>query len=194
MSRKSTITIAVGLLIFTATHLISNLVLNTIAPPPSVETSAYTQERIERLQLAETIQTTFQFVEILELLVAGALAYQWRKSGIPDQSKTDDREEDQKKTFSTLVRVSVITGIVAFATSYIALLFDVFVFNLYGGLGSNVIICPGIPAGLFGMLGGAFWYKTKKKSSFAPIDLIPLTLIGIVAGIIPGACVNLLPQ
>jgi magnesium-transporting ATPase (P-type) len=193
MSQKSSITIVVGLLVFVAILVVSIFIfVATAASGPEIMASP--QKQVEKLRLAETIQTTFIFIAVLELSITGVLAYQWRRSDIPHRPYTDEREENKRETTSMLVRFSVITGIIAFVTSYIASLLDVFVFEIYGGLNLLNLICAGIPAGLLGMLGGFIWRKGKKKSKFTPIDLFPLILIGIIAGIIPGACIKLLPQ
>jgi hypothetical protein len=174
--------------------VVSILILGAIAPAPAADITAYTQERIERSQLAQTIHTTFLFIRVLELVITGVLAYQWRKSDIPNPPSADDQEESQKETSSTLVWFSAFAGIIAFVTSYVAALLDVFVFDVYGGLNSNTLICLDIPAGLFGALGGIIWHKVRRKSKFTPIDLVPLTLIGFLAGRIPNAFIQLLGQ
>jgi len=193
MSQKSIITIVVGLIVFVATLIISIIMFVAIAAS-GTESIASPQKQVEKLGLAESVQTTLLYFAVLELSITGVLAYQWRKSDLSQRPYADDHEESQRKTTASLVRFSVFTGIAAFFTSYAASLFDVFVFDIYRGLNLLTFLCSGIPAGFLGMLGGFIWSKGIKKSNLTPIELIPFVLIGIVAGIIPGACMKLLPQ
>ena len=193
MSRKSILTLVIGLLVFAATIVVSNLIFTATAPS-SAEIMASPQTQIEKLQKAETVHTTFLFIAIVELLVAGMLAYQWRKTDIPQQANNNDQTDNHKASLSTLVQFSVYTGTIAFVTSYVAVLLDVFVFKVYGGVGSHILLCPGIPAGLLGVLGGIAWLRIKWKSKSTLFRLVSLLLVGIAAGILPYAFIMMLPQ
>jgi len=193
MRKRSKTTIIIGLLVFTAT-LAAALIIFIISAASGPEIMASPQRQVERYQAAQTILTTFLFVAALELIITGMLAYQWRKSGIPHQPPPDDHDENQKGARSKWVRFTVLTGVIAFATSYVAALLDVFVFDVYGGLSPNMLICTGTPAVLFGSLGGFIWGTVRRRSRLIPIDWVVLIIIGILAGVIPGACVKLLPQ
>ncbi len=193
MSRKSILTIVIGVVVFAATLVVSNVIFASTAPS-SAEIMASPQTQIEKLQLAGIVQTTFLFIAIVELLTAGMLAYQWRKTAIPHQANSKDQTDNHKASLSTLVQFSVYTGTIAFVTSYVALLLNVFIFEAYGGVGSHSLICPGIPAGLLGVLGGIAWLRIKWKSKSTLFRLVSLLLVGIAAGILPGACIMLLPQ
>ena len=190
MSRRSILTIVVGLLVFAVTLLVSNWV--TISRREALQSSGLDlQTRVEEMQLTDTIQTSFIFLEVVELMLTGLLAFLWRGSKSPG---VDGPGEGRKGTSSTLVWFSMGAGILAFITSYISSLLDAIVFDAYGGFGSRVLACMGIPAGIFGILGGLAWYGIRRKHGFARYDIVPLIVIGILAGLIPGACVKLLPQ
>lgn len=193
MSQKSIITIIVGFVVFVATLVLSMFMFVAIAASEP-EIMASPQKQAEKLGLAKSIQTTLLYMAVVELSITGVLAYQWRRSDIPHRTYADDREVGQKENTSSPVRLTVITGIIAFVTSHAVSLFDVFVFDIYGDLNLLTLICSGIPAGFLGMLGGFFWPKVIKKSNLTLIDLVPLIVIGVIAGIIPGACIKLLPQ
>ena len=193
MSRRSILTIVVGLLIFAVTLLVSNWV--TISRREALSSSGLDlQTRVEEMQLTDTIQTSFIFLEVVELMLTALLAFLWRGSEIPQSPGMDGPVEGRKGTSSTLVWFSMVPGILAFIASYISSLLDVFVFDVYGGMGSRALACTGIPAGIFGILGGLAWYGIRRKHGFARYDIVPLIVIGILAGLIPGACVKLLPQ
>lgn len=193
MSRRSILTIIVGLLVFAATLLISNwVILSRMEALPS--SGLDPQTRVEQLQLTDTIHTSFIFIEVVELMLTGFLAFLWRGSKNPQSPGVDGPTEGRKGTSSTLVWFSMVPGILAFIANYISSLLDVFVFDVYGGIGSRALACTGIPAGIFGILGGLAWYGLRRKHGFARYDIVPLIMIGILAGLIPGACMKLLPQ
>ena len=193
MSRRSVLTIVVGLLVFAATLLVSNwVIISRMEALPS--SGLDPQTRVEQLQLTDTIHTSFIFLEVVELMLTALLAFLWRRPVNPQSPGVDGPAEGRKGTSSTLVWFSMGAGILAFITSYISSLLDAIVFDAYGGFGSRVLACMGIPAGIFGILGGLAWYGIRRKHGFARYDIVPLIVIGILAGLIPGACVKLLPQ
>jgi hypothetical protein len=190
MSRRSILTIVVGLLVFAVTLLVSNWV--TISRREALPSSGLDlQTRVEEMQLTDTIQTSFIFIEVVELMLTGLLAFLWRGSKSPG---VDGPGEGRQGTSSTLVWFSMFPGILAFIANYISSLLDVFVFDVYGGIGLGGLRCTGVPAVFFGILGGLAWYGLRRKHGFARYDIVPLIVIGILAGLIPGACVKLLPQ
>lgn len=114
-------------------------------------------------------------------------------SDTPQRLNTDDRQDNQKRAFPTLARFSGISGSSAIITSFAVLFLDL-ASGEYGGVRPIVLLCLGLPAGVFGMLGGMVWYRIRRKSKFVPVDMIALVLIGLVTGIIPFTCIKLLPQ
>ena len=105
----------------------------------------------------------------------------------------DAVEEGQGGAASSSVRLAAFVGATAIATSYSALLIDL-ASGEYGGVGLGALVCMGVPAGVFGTLGGLLWSKMAKRRGRLVPNVIPLILIGVLSGIIPGVCMRLLPQ
>ena len=74
------------------------------------------------------------------------------------------------------------------------MLLEVFVLDVYGGLSLISLVCPGIPAGLLGMLAGFVWSTLRRKARFGSLDWIAMTLLGIFMALLPNACLRLIPQ
>ena len=84
MTRKSIITIVVGLLILAITFAIFNAMFNATAPSEAevnavVASGGSPQMLIEKSQQAQGVQTLFYFIAASEVMATGLLAYQWRQ-------------------------------------------------------------------------------------------------------------------
>lgn len=159
-----------------------------------LKTETDLQKKVDGYQLVDTIRTAFLAGGVVVLLVTGVLAFHWRKSGVTSSSETGKTPEIEKMPTRMPFYFAAFPGILAFITSIISSLLDVFVFDIYGGFGSFALQCLGLPAAIFGMLAGLAWYGIRRKSGISRKDVIPLFIIGIVTGLIPNACIKLLPQ
>lgn len=84
MSRKSIVTIVVGLVILAITFAVFNAMFNAAAPSEAeinavVASGGSPQTLIEKSQQAQGVQTLFYFIAGLEVIITGVLAYQWRE-------------------------------------------------------------------------------------------------------------------
>jgi hypothetical protein len=85
MSRKSIITIAVGILILVVSWVAFNAIFNATAPSEAEINAVATggagtvQGLIDKSQQAQGVRTVFYFVAGLEVIITGVLAYQWRE-------------------------------------------------------------------------------------------------------------------
>lgn len=84
MSRKSIITIVVGLLVLAITFAVFNSMFKATAPSEAeinavVASGGSPQTLIEKSQQAQGVQTQFYFIAALEVIITGVLAYQWRE-------------------------------------------------------------------------------------------------------------------
>lgn len=192
MSRKSIITIAVGVLLLVILLLVSNQVTSVRVAALRAETDP--QKKVEGYQRVDTIRTAFLAGGITVLLITGVLAFHWWKSGITPPPPSNETVESVKYPIRMPVYFAIIPGILAVITSFTSILLDVLVFDKYGGVGSNFLICVGLPAAIFGMLAGLAWYGIRRKAGISRKDAIPLFVIGILAGLLPNALIKMLPQ
>ncbi len=113
---------------------------------------------------------------------------------IPEHNDLDENDDGKRQGRNpSIVGFSILTGAISIITSLVALSLDLASGN-YGGVSPMVLICLGLPSGFFGMFGGFIWQKLRKVSRLEIVDFILLAIIGIVAGLIPFACIKSLPQ
>jgi len=86
MSRKSIVTIAMGLLVLVVTFVAFNASFNATAPSETEINAVVAggggtmQALIEKSQQAQRLQTLFYFIAALEVIITGVLAHKWRKN------------------------------------------------------------------------------------------------------------------
>ena len=87
--------------------------------------------------------------------------------------------------------VSIFTGACALVGALGLLSLDLATGH-YGGVGYQALVCLGMPAALFGTLGGYLWQKMRKVPRLGGLDLIALLIIALISGMIPFFIINLL--